>query len=182
MKYNVTIKGISPLLQHRFSEEKLMSVKKKTGDKKLTADEKKVVASQYLYLDNKGKVSQPASHIEGAMVKASTEIKMAGSGKKTYKDLVKGTCFVFPEYIPHKNQKWTVDERSVVNPTTRGRSMCYRPRIDDWQLSFELHVNDDRADDDAIRQILEIAGLQRGVGAYRPRFGRFEVVEFKKMK
>ena len=182
MKFNVTIKGIAPLLQHRFSEEKLTSVTKRTGDKKLTAEDKKIAAEQFLYLDNKGKVSQPASHIEGAMIKAATEIKMAGSGKKSYKDLIKGACFVFPEYIPHKNQKWEVDARSVVNPTTRGRTMSYRPRLEEWELNFELQVNDDRADEHAIKQILEIAGLQRGIGSYRPRFGRFSVEKFQKVK
>lgn len=77
MKFNVTIKGISPLLQHRFAEEKLTMPKKRSGDKLFTADEKVEIAKQYLYVDHKGKVSQPSSHIEGAMIKAATELKMA---------------------------------------------------------------------------------------------------------
>lgn len=182
MKFDVAIKGISPILFHRFSEEKLTNVKKKSGDSKLTEEEKKERAKEYLYYDSKKKICSPSSHIEGTMVKAASEIKLSGSGKKTYKDLIKATCFVFPEYIPHKNQKWEVDSRSVVNPSTGGRSMCYRPRLDDWELNFELQINDDRADEHAIKQILEIAGLQRGIGAYRPRFGRFEITKFKKVK
>jgi len=66
-----------------------------------------------------------------------------------------------------------------VNPTTRGRKMCYRPRIEDWSLDFTLEVNDDRIDSDVVKQILETAGMQIGIGAYRPRFGRFEVTSFK---
>lgn len=181
MKFKVVIKGLAPMLQHRFSEDKLLSVKKASGDKRLTEEEKKKVASQFLYMD-KGKLCQPSAHIEGAMVKAASDVKLSGSSKKSYKDLVKGAVFVFPEFIPHKNQKWVVDERSVVNPTTRGRAMCYRPRLDDWELSFDMEVNDDRADEHAIKQILEIAGTQKGIGAYRPRFGRFEVASFKKVK
>ncbi len=182
MKFQVTIKGLSPILFHRFSEEKLTAVKKKTGDKKLTEEENRLQAEQYIYNDSKKKVCTPSSHIEGTMIKAATEIKLSGQGKKSYKDLIKAACFVFPEYIPHTNQKWTVDSRSIVNQNTGGRSMCYRPRIDDWELTFELEVNDDRADEHAVKEILEIAGLQRGIGAYRPRFGRFEVTKFKKIK
>lgn len=131
MIFKVTIKGIAPILFHRFSEEKLTNVKKKSGDSKLTDEEKRDRAKDFLYLDSKKKISTPSSHIEGAMAKAASEIKLSGSGKKTYKDLIKATCFVFPEYVPHKNQKWEVDSRSVVNPSTGGRSMCYRPRLDD---------------------------------------------------
>jgi hypothetical protein len=182
MKFNVEIKGLCPLLQHRFNEDTLITPKKKTGDKRLTEAEKIEVAKQYLYTDGKGKVCQPASHIEGTLIKASTQFKMVGAGKKSYKEIAKGGIFVFPEMIIHKNQKWTVDSRSIVNPTTRGRSMCYRPRIESWSLEFVIEVNDDRADEQVIKQMLEHAGSYIGIGAYRPRFGRFEVTKFQKVK
>ena len=166
------------MLQHRFDDEAILTApSKKKGDKKLNEKEKIEVAKQFLYLNKQGKVCQPSSHIEGAMIKAGTQFKFVG--KKTYKDMMKAACFVFPEYIPHKNQKWEVDSRAVVNPTTRGRKMCYRPRIEDWSLDFTLEVNDDRIDSDVVKQILETAGMQIGIGAYRPRFGRFEVTSFK---
>ena len=183
MKFDVEIKGICDLLQHRFDEAKLTGGRGKiSGDKTIGEKEKRAKAEAFLYLDNKGKVCQPASHIEGAMVKASTQFKMQGAGKKTYKELVKGGVFVFPELIVQKNQKWDVDARSVVNPTTRGRSMCYRPKLSDWSLGFTMEVNDDRADEEVIKQILEHAGSYIGIGAYRPRFGRFEVTKFTKVK
>lgn len=181
MKFDVEIQGICPMLQHRFSEDKLTNIKKKSGDKKLTDDEKRELARQYLYLDGKT-VCQPASHIEGALIKAASSIGLAGAGKKTYKDLMKAGAFVFPEYIPHINQKWTVDSRSVVNQNTGGRAMSYRPRLEDWKLKFNLEITDDRADSEAIKEILTIAGLRNGIGAYRPRFGRFEVTRFKQVK
>lgn len=170
------------MLQHRFSEEKLTGVKKKTADKKLSDDEKRISAEQYLYKDSKGVLCQPASHIEGAMVKAASSVGLAGAGKKTYKDLVKAGVFVFPEMIPHKNQEWGVDSRSVVNKATGGRTMSYRPRFESWELSFEMEVNDDRADAEAIKEVLVLAGMRQGIGAYRPRFGRFEVVKFEEAK
>lgn len=181
MKFNVEIEGLAPLLMHKFSEGMLTKIKPKGGDKVLSEDEKRLQAKQFAYL-SKGKLVQPGMHIEGALVKAATELKLSGSGKKTYKDLMKAAAFVTPEYIPHKNQDWTVDSRAVVNPTTRGRSMCYRPRLDEWTLVFQLEVLDERADAAAIKEILNIAGARNGIGSYRPKFGRFKVTKFKEIK
>lgn len=181
MRFNVLIRGIAPLLQHRFDPAKLTNIKKFKGDKQLSEKEKRASAEQFLY-EEKGKVVQPASHIEGAMIKSGTELRLSGAGKKTYKDLIKSSVFVFPENIPHRIQKWTVDERPVVNPTTRGRNMCYRPRMEEWELAFQMEVLDDRADKDAIKEILRLAGLRNGIGSYRPRFGRFEVKKFEETK
>lgn len=181
MKFDIEIEGIAPLLMHKFSEEMITKIKAKSGDKKLDEDEKREQAKQFAYF-SKGKLVQPAMHIEGALIKAATELKLSGSGKKTYKDLMKAAAFVSPEMIPHENQDWTVDSRAVVNPTTRGRSMCYRPRLDKWKLAFQLEVLDERADANAIKEILTISGLRNGIGSYRPKFGRFTVIKFKEIK
>lgn len=181
MKFDVTIRGLAPLLMHRFAEEKLTKTKTRSGDKKLSDDARREEAKQFLFVHD-GKIVEPAMHIEGALTKAATELRLSGSGKKTYKDLIKSSCFITPEYIVHPNQNWTVDSRATVNPTTRGRSMCYRPRFDNWELSFQMEVLDDRADPQALKEILTIAGLRNGIGSYRPRFGRFEVTKFTEIK
>ena len=177
MKYKVEIESLGAMLQHRFSEDILTTPSKKSKDKKLTEKEKRAIAEQYLYLE-KGKPCVPANHLEGAMQKASTNFKF--QGKTSYKEIIKGATFVFPEYIPIKAKGWEVDSRAIVNPSTRGRSMCYRPRFEKWSLGFTIEVNDDRADGEVVRQILEHAGLYKSIGAYRPRFGRFVVKKFKK--
>ena len=180
MKFNITIKEVSPLLMHKFSPSDLTVTKKRTGDKNLTDKEKREVATHYLYT-HKGKVVQPSIHLEQSFQKAAVEFRMAGAGKKTFKELAKAAVFIFPEYLVHKNQKWITDERAVVNPSTRGRSMCYRPRLDKWELDFDLEVNDDRIDADTVKSILEYAGLYKGIGSYRPRFGRFEIKKFREV-
>ena len=177
MIFKIEIRGICPLLMHKFSEDDLIKPSKRTKDKQLSESEKIDLAKQFLYTDSRGKLVQPSSHIEGTMIKAASQFTF--KGKKTYKELVKGGVFAFPELIPHKIPKWVVDARAIVNPNTRGRSMCYRPRLDDWKLAFTLEVNDARADKNVIRQILEHAGAYIGIGNYRPRFGRFEVTKFE---
>ncbi len=183
MKFDVKIKGIAPMLMHRFNEDKITGIRKQSGaDKSMDEKAKIEAASKFLFVNSKGKLMAPAVHIEGAMIRSASELRLAGAGKKTYKDLLKAALFVSPEQIIHKNQKWEVDGRPVVNPTTRGRSMCYRPRLEEWELEFQVEVLDDRADPNAIHEILKLAGLRQGIGSYRPRFGRFEVLSFKEVK
>jgi len=173
----VTVKGIVPLLQHRFTDNNEVSgesvTRIKSGKKKQSDPE------DYLYKLSNGKTYQPAIHFEGSMIKAAGNFQIPGRGKKTYKDLFKAAVFVVPETIIHKHQAWIVDSRSVVNPTTGGRQMCKRPRFDEWELDFVIEVHDDQLQDEAVKDILEYAGKYVGVGAYRPRFGRFMVTKFK---
>lgn len=179
MKFNVEIKGIAPLLMHKFSESAITGPRRPSkGDRGLSKEEKIKAAEAYLYLQG-SKLVQPSIHIEMAMAKAATEFRLAGAGKKTYKEIVQSACFIDGEYIPHKVQEWNVDARATVNQTTHGRVMTYRPRLDNWALEFAIEVLDDRADPEVIKSIIQSAGLRKGIGSYRPRFGRFEVTKFK---
>jgi len=176
-KIKVTIKGISPLLMNRFpeSEGKLEEKsKKRMGNPDYDKE-----AEQKLYKLPNGTLYQPASHIEGCMIKASTGFQIAGKRKKTYKDLVKGSVFVTPDAIPHKIQKYNIDRRSVVVPATRGRVMRARPILNEWSLSFTIEIRNDQLPIEVIKQILDTAGNEIGIGDFRPRFGRFIVTEFK---
>lgn len=176
MKFNVHIKGIAPLLFNRFPEDTADKdkVKQKRAEK---SKEDEMELS--LYRNEKGQICSLADHIVGSMVKASTNFKL--EGKKTFKDVVKAGVFVEPIMIPHINQKYTLDYRSVVNPNTRGRMMKARGRLDQWELKFILTCIDDRARDQDVKSILEYAGGYCGIGDYRPRYGRFEVKSWKKV-
>jgi hypothetical protein len=79
-----------------------------------------------------------------------------------------------------------VDSRSVVIPATGGRIMAHRPRIDEWQLSFTLEVDENMFDEQTARILVDDAGSKVGLGDFRPArkgpFGRFKVVNWKKKK
>jgi len=176
MKYQTTIKGTSPLLQHRFSTpEEDPKWTKQVGLRDYSKD---VLMS--LYTDEKGKPCQPADHIWRALVKAAVNFKIPGKGKKTYKDLTQSALFIYPDIIPHKIPEWKTDRRPVV--IQRSRIIRERPRFDKWELSFEIDVTDSQLPMDVVRRLLEYAGNYTGIGDFRPRFGRFMVTEFKEVK
>lgn len=180
-KFEVTIEGIAPLLHARhpspIEEEEITKRSKKDG-KKTKALTDKEQFTIHSYKNAAGKFVQPAEMVEAAMTKAAANFRM--EGKKTYKDAIKGGMFVTPIEIVHSIQKAEMDSRWGKNPTTRGAVWVVRPRFDKWKLSFTINLLlDERVADSTIKEILDYAGLYIGLGAWRPKFGRFEVISFK---
>lgn len=173
----VKIEGVSPLLMHRFSEEKKEDKSKVvTGAGDYSND-----AEMALYKLPDGTIYTPATHIEGALMKAASNFQIVGKGKKTYKDLAKSALFVTPDAIAHLQPVWVEDKRAVVVPSTRGRVVRSRPRFDAWSLKFTIKILDKQFPKEVVKQILDYAGNNVGIGDFRPRFGRFMVTEFKEL-
>lgn len=168
--YTVSVKGLAPLLQNRFSGEQNSRQTRRTGQ----VYDNEAMARNALYTNEKEEVIQPAIHFESAMIKAATNFRF--QGKKTFKDLFKSAVFVEPEQIVHGNQEWTIDERPVV--VNRSRIIRARPRLDDWHLEFQVIVTDERVSGNILKDVLTEAGMYYGIGDYRPRCGRFEIVSF----
>jgi len=168
-KIDVTIRGVAPLLMNRFTGEDSTKIKKLKTSYDPMED-----AENSLYRDEKGRLCQLATHIEGSIIKSATQFKM--KGKKTFKDAVKAGVFVEPELIPHKIQEWTIDTRPAV--VQRSRVMRSRGRLDKWELDFTMNITDERLTPEIMKEILVNAGKFVGIGDFRPRFGRFEVVKF----
>jgi hypothetical protein len=137
------------------------------------------------YSDADGKLYQPAVMIHRAMIRAASSYKMPGGGRKAITPLIAGAIAFEPEAIPHLNQNWVVDSRTVVVPATKGRINRHRPRLDKWELRFEMKLMDDRLQPGMVQRILEDAGRLVGIGDYRPEktgpYGRFRVAEFKSL-
>lgn len=179
--YNVTIRGFRPLMHSKY-DLAIGNTKKQRG----TVFNKEEEAEKCLYRDAKGKVYQPADHIEGACIKVGSKFTIPGAGKKTYKDRLKAYLFVNPQQIPFENggsKDFEIDLRSGVIPSTRGRVPIARPRWDNWEFNFVIQVLDDELlPGDVVKQVLETAGREQGIGTFRPKFGLFEVVKFEEVK
>ena len=78
-----------------------------------------------------------------------------------------------------------VDSRPVVIPSTKGRIMRHRPRLNTWGLEVSLEVDQTMIESETIHQLLEEGGRRLGLGDYRPErggpFGRFSVVSWKEL-
>lgn len=177
MAYTVQVKivGTAPLLQHRyrFKDELEEKAVKKSGARDYSEEWR---AS--LYVDESGGIYEPASHIEGAIVRAAVNFQIAGRSKKTYRELVKSAVFVSPDAIPlgKKEPDFIHKARVIVNRSAVER---LRPAFRVWELSFSIQVLDDQLGKEVLQQILQHAGQYQGIGDYRPRYGRFRVAQFE---
>jgi len=187
---SVTVRGTAPLLQHRFPVPEFGNLSK-GGRKSTGAIDYSTEWKEYFY-SNGGKIYQPSSHIEGALIKAAAGFKIAGKRGRSYKDLFSAAILIDPERIPHNmdvpeeldadaDKPLYLDVRPVV--VQRARIVRVRPAFRaGWELSFEITVSDDEVQPDLLQDVLILAGRSVGIGDFRPKFGRFAVVEFKTHK
>ena len=180
-RIEVTIKGISPLLMNRYPGIYEFDTKVKV--KNPNKYEKETMARDKLYLDEKGKLFTPNTHIHGALINAGKKLQIKGQGKATYSKPFGSMVQVEPAFIVHKKQKWDIHSILTRNPNARGaRNVTHRPKLDDWELDFTLYA-DPEIPPEVIKEGLERAGKYVGIGDWRPDtkgiFGKFQVTKFK---
>ena len=112
-----------------------------------------------------------------SIIRASVDFKF--EGKKSFKDVVTSSIVVEPEEIPMISEKpYEIDTRPVV--IQRARVLKWRPLFRNWKLQFKITILDDtNIQASTLKEILDKAGLTKGIGDYRPRFGRFMVTKFE---
>lgn len=178
--FRVCLRGTKPLLMH---STRIMSEgpKNARGGKIPPTDE----AELGLYLNKEGQVILPGDVLLGAIKEASSDFKVPGKGKKTFKGYVDSGLEISDAII--SPQEWTIDTRTAV--IKGSRILRSRPKFEDWSAEFVITTLDPETWIDAfdkeyggganIKDILEAAGKFKGLCDYRPRFGRFEIAAFE---
>jgi len=172
----IEITGIAPLLHNRFPVEE-HGINKSSAKKKVYDPVEE--ANKCLYQEPDGTIYQPAEHIFQSMIKSGAGFQY--SGKTTYKNIIASGINITPENIPlNIKTEYEIDARPVV--IQRARVIKWRPRFNEWSLKFTLEILDaENISVSTVKDILETAGKTKGIGDYRPRFGRFMVSEFKEV-
>lgn len=187
MKIQVTIQGITPLLMNRFTEANEVAVSGGTtvsfrGDKGTPREQ----AAPKRYADADGRLYIPGPNIFAAIIAAGTFHKAGKSKLTTMKTSLIPAGLMVDDLICLLTNadcepltEWEVDSRSVVIPSTGGRIMAHRPRVDVWCATFTIDVDTTMFAPNLIRSVIDDAGKKIGLGDYRPArkgpFGRFVV-------
>ncbi len=191
MKVSITIQGLTPILMNRFTEANEVAVSGGTsvsfrGDKGTPREQ----AAAKRYADQDGRLYIPGPNIFAAIIAAGTFHKAGKSKLTTMKtSLIPAGVMVDDLVCPLTNAngepltEWEVDSRSVVIPSTGGRIMAHRPRVDQWYATFTLDIDDTMFTPNLIRAVVDDAGKKIGLGDYRPArkgpFGRFVVAKWQ---
>jgi hypothetical protein len=187
----VEIRGIQPLLMKSGRGvdptdplvkriKAITSKRKKTDSDILQLDRLEFECGLY-WDENQARVYVPDFNIVGLIrdgAKANRRGKEMSAGVEPAEERVP-LVYDGPKDIDGLYEAGFVDRRMVKNKGSGGSVMRVRPRFKAWGLSFSLLVDDQVATLADVRSALENAGLRVGLGDFRPRFGRFEVVGWK---
>jgi hypothetical protein len=172
-KINCTIKGVSPLLMHRFP---LVPVE---AHDKLSPQEQ---AEHACYRDEATKqLYIPGIAFQRSLISAAKWSK--GKGRASLQNEICACVMVTPECALLNQTKFAVDSRPVVIAATKGRILRHRARLDNWQITFEIEYDPTLLKESQLRKIVDDAGSRVGLLDFRPErkgpFGRFVIVNWK---
>ena len=190
MQIQVTIQGISPLLMNRFTEE--AGVATSSGHSPAIAGDKRGTprrqAERTAYRDEKtGELYLPGPNLFAALIEAGKFHKIGKSKVTTQKSsLIPAGLTVLDMMCPLGASDFEVDSRRIVNPSTNGARLRHRARLDEWQATFTVEVDESMFSPSFVRLIVDDAGKKVGVGDFRPAkrgpFGRFVVTKWREIR
>jgi hypothetical protein len=178
---DVKIKGLSPLIMHRWSEkarkEMLDKQMKKTVKKEAKSPEEQYEASVYRF--NDGRIGFPADAFKKAMIRGAKQIGLVMTDART-------SFFVHGEYC-ERDDRDLVEITGDVQPREdmvrlngSTADIRFRGQVLEWSATLHISYNESITSFDHIVNMLVAAGYGVGVGEWRPEkdgtFGRFEVV------
>lgn len=180
------VRGVAPLLMHngqlsnplnRFSKamKKISSKRQKTDED--YAELARIEFLGGLYTDKDGRPVLPGELIEATIVSGAKKKKKGPAAKAGV--IVEGNALL--EYKGPKTAEELVKDEAFRNATPvkvqQNRVVRTRPQFDNWECEFTVHYLSDQVDAEEVKEWVEIAGRICGFGDWRPRYGRFEVLE-----
>ena len=181
----VKIRGVSPLLMHngqtadplnKFSKQlKAVSGKRKKTDEDY-AEMSRIEWHAGLYVNEGGNAIIPSTLIEASILDGAKKSKLG----KAFKSAV----FVNDDAILDYGRKgkvadlWGDDNYRDVRGVRVGQSrvMRTRPIFRQWGCEFSVLFDDEQVNQSDVERAIVDAGSKSGIGDFRPKFGRFEVV------
>jgi hypothetical protein len=180
-KIQVVLEGTGEGLLMHSAQGMVMEKAKKNPAKNYDPEED---AEKVAYRNKEGQLMIPARCVKAAMLNAASWYKF---GKKSAKPILAGCTRIEPFELVLTDLKgkalknYEIDLRPVV--VQRARIIRARPKIKEWQLSFDIMYNEELiGTPELIKQILEESGQRIGLLDNRPQKygenGTFKVVKF----
>lgn len=180
-----TIKSISPMLMHSDRtanplNEYTKRLKAITGKRKKTDDDHALIseiefeASCYY---NRSGWHIPSANFEAMLLASAKHFKLGTTIKQAL--LVPDDAkFNFADQKMNPSELFKindyVDQRTVKVGTSK--TIRTRPIFHDYTVTFTCWLDTDKMNIEQLEQIVDNAGKYVGLGDYRPRYGRFEII------
>lgn len=188
-QYHVVIGG-NILLMHNSQTadplNKYAKAMKQFPRKKTEADLYAMARIEYeagLYLNSKGEVVIPSRLLEANIVSGA---RVQKDGKTALAGLFVDTDAIFTyEGGPLSVQQLLdSDEHRLTVPVTVNQSkiMRTRPQFKNWEADFTVSIDENLVNESQLKKWLDNAGGTKGLGDWRPRYGRYLVKKFESVK
>ena len=189
MRYRITIRGVSPIVQHNGAAgldnrspaniEKA-AIARKRGSNRTEADDirlRELETLTSLWLDGSGAPTVPEAAIRAVIETGARKLKQ---GPQVREGLIVERV---EEFHYDKSLGSTAEELvKTVQFTTgvvvqRSRILRTRAKFDEWGVTFTVEVDHELVDREQLATWLDIAGRRIGLGDWRPEksghYGRF---------
>lgn len=177
-EYEIEIVGMSPLIQHRWSEKALTMIREKQQGKKTKARdvrEPELEAEAATYRTEDGKYAVPAMALKAAIITAAHKdigIEKTLVRKALFIDCPADMMLPMECSAPHVRE-------DAVRVGQGSADLRYRPQFDQWSVKFCVHVDTDLLQPADVYNLIDRAGFGVGICEWRPEkggeFGRFRV-------
>lgn len=181
MKVRITAKGVSPLLMHNIRlanplDETAKLMKAISGKRGKTEEDYEQLAKLEfigsMYHDEELGPYIPAVNLERAIVEGARATKM---GKKAESGILVVGDRLPLGYSGPRSMEGLIEDSNFtsVMPVRVGqaRIMRTRPIFQEWALEADAEVDVNLSD---LSEWLKVAGATKGLGDFRPRYGRFK--------
>jgi hypothetical protein len=175
--YKVKIRFVTDYLQARFTEDAKKELENYVSKGIVKSDED---SWKVLLHEDEGGIYVPANQLRQCFVNGGKQLKLKKQ-RSSMKTWVQSFLSIEPGKI-YLNKK-EPDEIVVSYPARKDgmRVTIKHPSFTKGtEIEFRVNSLDDKMEDKAIKDLIEVAGKMYGIGARRAdMFGRFELVEFK---
>jgi hypothetical protein len=180
LRMKLAIRGVTPLIQHKWTEKALGLLREKHAGKKTKTREVRdpqQEAQDAMYVTDDGQPGLPLLAIKSALINAAH--KDIGIEKTLVRKALfitgGGVNLVLPmKCVPH------IVREDYVRVSTGGPDLRYRPQFDQWEVDLQIDYDADLLQPADIVNLLARAGFGVGLCEWRPEkggdYGRFEVV------
>lgn len=169
--------GRSAILMHRFPLEPVKAIEKKSVANQAEISAYRIPEGQ----PNAGNLYVPAVAVQRTFINGAAFSK--GKGRSSLQKTAAACMMVTPEYLDLKTKTYVIDSRPIVNPTTKGRIIRHRPRLDEWKIELELEFDPTLLSDEQVRTIVDDSCSRVGFLDFRPAckgpFGRADVTSWE---
>jgi hypothetical protein len=184
----VKLKGMTPLCMHSpqasdaLCQHPCYAEMRKIATKRTKTEEDHLELARLewmlsLYIGKDGNIMTPGRCWEAAFKDTAKRQKL---GKKFNASvMVEDAPLVFPDASKTPEELWESKKYFIRQSMKVGTARVMRttPHFPEWSVTLTVRFMDSEVDEQTLRSVIRDCGIINGSFEFRPRYGRFEVIE-----